>query len=63
MIKWSAIPHHAHIVQISGESYWFKDKRKTGTNPARSARHLEISDGIKFQLARNEVKGSVLRWR
>jgi DNA replication protein DnaC len=26
--------HHAHIVQISGESYRLKDKRKAGTPPA-----------------------------
>jgi DNA replication protein DnaC len=23
--------HHAHIVQITGESYWLKDKRKAGS--------------------------------
>jgi DNA replication protein DnaC len=26
--------HHAHLVQISGESYRLKDKRKAGTKPA-----------------------------
>ncbi len=29
--------HHAHIVQISGESYRLKDKRKAGQTPRRSA--------------------------
>jgi DNA replication protein DnaC len=28
--------HHAHIVQINGESYRLKDKRKAGTTPARA---------------------------
>lgn len=28
--------HHAHIVQINGESYRLKDKRKAGAAPARS---------------------------
>ncbi len=28
--------HHAHIVQISGESYRLKDKRKAGNNPSRA---------------------------
>lgn len=28
--------HHAHIVQINGESYRLKDKRKAGTGPART---------------------------
>ena len=28
--------HHAHIVQINGESYRLKDKRKAGTGPARA---------------------------
>jgi DNA replication protein DnaC len=28
--------HHAHIVQINGESYRLKDKRKAGTAPART---------------------------
>jgi DNA replication protein DnaC len=28
--------HHAHIVQISGESYRLKDKRKAGNSPARA---------------------------
>ena len=30
--------HHAHIVQISGESYRLKDKRKSGQVKARSNR-------------------------
>ena len=29
--------HHAHIVQISGDSYRLKDKRKAGTKPATHA--------------------------
>jgi DNA replication protein DnaC len=29
--------HHAHLVQISGESYRLKDKRKAGTKPATKA--------------------------
>lgn len=29
--------HHAHIVQISGESYRLKDKRKAGNAPSRTA--------------------------
>lgn len=29
--------HHAHIVQISGESYRLKDKRKAGTSRSRAA--------------------------
>jgi len=29
--------HHAHLVQISGESYRLKDKRKAGTKPATHA--------------------------
>jgi len=29
--------HHAHIVQISGESYRLKDKRKAGTTRSRTA--------------------------
>jgi DNA replication protein DnaC len=29
--------HHAHIVQISGESYRLKDKRKAGTATSRAA--------------------------
>lgn len=28
--------HHAHIVQINGDSYRLKDKRKSGTAPART---------------------------
>ena len=28
--------HHAHIVQINGESYRLKDKRKAGTSPSRA---------------------------
>ena len=28
--------HHAHIVQISGESYRLKDKRKAGNSPSRA---------------------------
>lgn len=28
--------HHAHIVQINGESYRLKEKRKAGTAPART---------------------------
>ena len=31
--------HHAHIVQISGESYRLKDKRKAGQVKARSKGH------------------------
>jgi hypothetical protein len=29
--------HHAHLVQISGDSYRLKDKRKAGTKPATHA--------------------------
>ena len=29
--------HHAHIVQISGESYRLKHKRKAGTTRSRTA--------------------------
>jgi DNA replication protein DnaC len=29
--------HHAHIVQIAGESYRLKDKRKGGQTKARAA--------------------------
>jgi len=29
--------HHAHIVQISGESYRLKDKREAGTAKTRAA--------------------------
>ena len=29
--------HHAHVVQISGESYRLKDKRKAGQVRARAA--------------------------
>lgn len=32
--------HHAHIVQISGESYRLKDKRKAG----QAARKLTTTD-------------------
>jgi DNA replication protein DnaC len=28
--------HHAHLVQISGESFRLKDKRKAGTKPAKA---------------------------
>ena len=28
--------HHAHIVQISGDSYRLKDKRKAGATPRKS---------------------------
>jgi DNA replication protein DnaC len=30
--------HHAHIVQIAGESYQLKDKRKAGQVKTRSTR-------------------------
>ncbi|HFF2163699.1 TPA: ATP-binding protein [Pseudomonas aeruginosa] len=30
--------HHAHIVQISGDSYWLKNKRKAGTSHARAVK-------------------------
>ncbi|VVE59163.1 Insertion sequence IS5376 putative ATP-binding protein [Pandoraea horticolens] len=30
--------HHAHIVQIAGESYRLKDKRKAGQTPRASAK-------------------------
>ncbi|WP_049279392.1 ATP-binding protein, partial [Ralstonia solanacearum] len=29
--------HHAHIVQISGESYRLKDKRKAGQTSTRAS--------------------------
>ncbi|MCP1363649.1 ATP-binding protein, partial [Halomonas sp. BBD48] len=29
--------HHAHIVQITGESYRLKDKRRAGTTPPATA--------------------------
>lgn len=32
--------HHAHIVQINGESYRLKDKRKAGTTQASTAKAL-----------------------
>ncbi len=32
--------HHAHIVQISGDSYRLKDKRKAGTSPARAVKNV-----------------------
>lgn len=32
--------HHAHIVQISGDSYLLKDKRKAGTSPARAVKSV-----------------------
>ena len=28
--------HHAHVVQITGESYRLKDKRRAGQTPRRS---------------------------
>ncbi len=30
--------HHAHIVQISGDSYRLKDKPKAGTSPTRAVK-------------------------
>jgi DNA replication protein DnaC len=29
--------HHAHLVQINGESFRLKDKRKAGTKPTTKA--------------------------
>ncbi|RMV60934.1 Transposase/IS protein [Pseudomonas syringae pv. pisi] len=39
--------HHAHIVQMTGESYRLKDKRKAGTTSSRAepARKYEPEEG------------------
>ncbi|CZT26138.1 hypothetical protein PCPL58_p3044 (plasmid) [Pseudomonas cerasi] len=39
--------HHAHIVQMTGESYRLKDKRKAGTKSSRAepARKYEPEGG------------------
>jgi hypothetical protein len=56
--------HHAHIVQIAGESYRFKDKRKAGQIKARATSRwtkdawegsdllrCSVPKGVRFQPA------------
>jgi DNA replication protein DnaC len=40
--------HHAHIVQISGESYRLKDKRKAGKQPRGQARKQPRNTGPRW---------------
>lgn len=35
--------HHAHIVQISGESYRMKDKQRAGTTPPKQRTKQGVS--------------------
>ena len=54
--------HHAHIVQITGESYRLKDKRKAGQTKGRPRRQTEPADGASVHPKLNEKApgGSVL---
>jgi DNA replication protein DnaC len=49
--------HHAHIVQIRGESYRLKDKRMAGTAPVLSQQPRTVNKLL------NAKGGSVLNWR
>jgi len=48
------LPHHSHIVQIAGESYRLKDKRKVGQVKIRISRTV---DGSAPARARREHLG------
>jgi hypothetical protein len=44
--------HHAHIVQIAGESYRLKDKRKAGQVKARMTSRIRRTSGRGSDLLR-----------